>query len=132
MLTRNNYTTWAIKMKVFMRAQGIWDAIEHNDPKEKVDMKKDQIALATIYQGIPEETLRAVSEKETSKEAWECIKMMYQGAKRIKDACVQILREELDGLRMKSTESVDDFAMKVNSIVSTIHGLSDKMEDSYW
>ncbi|XP_062203149.1 uncharacterized protein LOC133905404 [Phragmites australis] len=52
------------------------DAVEHDDPKEKVDMKKDQIALTAIYQGIPEETLRVVLEKETSKEAWECIKMM--------------------------------------------------------
>ncbi|XP_062225023.1 uncharacterized protein LOC133923780 [Phragmites australis] len=94
-------------------------------------MKKDQIVLAAIYQGILEETLRAISEKETSKEAWECIKMMYHGAKRIKDACVQTLREELDGLRMKSTKSVNDFAMKVNFIVSTIRGLDDKMEDSY-
>ena len=94
-------------------------------------MKKDQIALAAIYQGIPEDTLREVSKKENSKEAWECIKMMYQGAKRVKDACAQTLIEELDGLRMKSMESVDDFAMKVNSIVSTICGLGDKMEDSY-
>ncbi|XP_062232775.1 uncharacterized protein LOC133930086 [Phragmites australis] len=131
MLTRSNYTTWVIKMKVFVRAQGIWDAIEHEDLKEKVDMKKYQIALTAIYQGISEETLLAISEKETSKEAWECIKMMYQGAKCIKDARVQTLREELDGLQIKSTESVDDFVMKVNSIASTIRGLGDKMEDSY-
>ncbi|XP_062193554.1 uncharacterized protein LOC133896949 [Phragmites australis] len=113
MLTRSNYATWAIKMNVFIRAQGIWDAVEHDDPKEKVDMKKDQIALAAIYQGIPEETLQAVSEKETSNEAWECIKVMYLGAKCVEDARVQTLREELDGLRMKSTESVDDFVMKI-------------------
>ena len=41
MLTRSNYTTWAIKMKVFVHAQGVWDAVKHDDPKEKVDMKKD-------------------------------------------------------------------------------------------
>ncbi|XP_072149557.1 uncharacterized protein [Setaria viridis] len=121
----------AIKMKVFMRAQGVWDVVEPADPKEKIDPKKDQMALAAIYQGIPKETLLAVSEKEISKEAWECIKIMYQGAQRVKDARVQTLREELDGLRMKSTDSVDDFAMKVHSIISTIHGLSDKIKDSY-
>ncbi|CAN6269240.1 unnamed protein product [Urochloa humidicola] len=131
MLTRSNYTTWAIKMKVFMRAQGVWDIVEYNGKKEELDNKMDQTALAAIYQGIPEETLLAVSEKETSKEVWDCIKTMYQGAQRVKDARVQTLREELDGLRMKSTDSVDDFAMKVNSIVSTIRGLGDKIEDSY-
>ncbi|CAN6178599.1 unnamed protein product [Urochloa humidicola] len=131
MLTRSNYTTWAIKMKVFMRAQGVWDVVEYAGKKEELDSKKDQTALAAIYQGIPEETLLAVSEKETSKEVWDCIKTMYQGAQRVKDARVQALREELDGLRMKSTDSVDDFAMKVNTIVSTIRGLGDNIEDSY-
>ncbi|CAL5078062.1 unnamed protein product [Urochloa decumbens] len=66
MLTRSNYTTWAIKMKVFMRAQGVWDIVEYNGKKEELDTKMDQTALAAIYQGIPEETLLA--EKETSKE----------------------------------------------------------------
>ncbi|XP_062205206.1 uncharacterized protein LOC133907209 [Phragmites australis] len=92
-------------------------------------MKKDQMALAAIYQGIPKEMLWAESEKEISKEAWECIKVIYQGAKRVKDSRVQTLREELDGLRMKSIELVDNFAMKVNSIVIMIRGLGDKMED---
>ncbi|CAN6363526.1 unnamed protein product [Urochloa humidicola] len=131
MLTRSNYTTWEIKMKVFMCAQGVWDVVEYTGKKEELDTRKDQTAMAAIYQGIPEETLLAVSEKETSKEVWECIKTMYQGAQRVKDARVQTLREELDGLRMKSMDSVDDFAMKVNTIVSTIRGLGDKIEDSY-
>ncbi|CAL5003493.1 unnamed protein product [Urochloa decumbens] len=131
MLTRSNYTTWAIKMKVFMRAQGVWDVVEYAGKKDELDTKKDHTALAAIYQGIPEETLLAVSEKETSKEVWECIKTMYQGAQSVKDARVQTLREELDGLRIKSTDTDDDFAMKVNSIISTIRGLGDKIEDSY-
>lgn len=27
MLARNNYTAWLLKMKVFMQAQGVWEAI---------------------------------------------------------------------------------------------------------
>ncbi|CAL5018617.1 unnamed protein product [Urochloa decumbens] len=131
MLMRSNYTTWAIKMKVFMRAQDVWDLVEYSGKKEEFDTKKDQTTLAAIFQGIPGETLLAVSEKETSKEAWECIKTMYQGAQRVKDARVQTLREDLDGLQMKSTDSIDDLVMKVNSIVSMIRGLGDKLEDSY-
>jgi hypothetical protein len=131
-LKRSNYTTWAVKMKVFMRAQGVWDAVETDDPKDKLDVKKDQTSLATIYQDIPNETLQAVSEKKTAKEAWECIRTMYQGAQHVKDARIQTLREGLDALRMKSTDSVDDFAMKVNSIVSMIRGLGEKIKDSMW
>lgn len=39
--------------------------------KEKgtvIDDKQDKIALATIYQGIPEDILLSVAEKETAKE----------------------------------------------------------------
>jgi hypothetical protein len=131
MLTRSNYTTWAIKMKVFMHAQGVWDSVKSDDSNDKLDVKKDQTALAAIYQGIPNETLQVVSEKKTAKEAWECIRTMYQGAQHVKDARIQTLREELDALRMKSTDSVDDFAMKVNLIVSTIRGLGENIEDWY-
>ncbi|CAO2163974.1 unnamed protein product [Urochloa humidicola] len=131
MLTRSNYTTWAIKMKVFMHAQGVWDVVEYAGKKDGLHNKKDQIVLTAIYQGIPEETLMVVSEKETSKEVWDSIKTMYQGAQRVKDARIQTLREELDGLRMKSTDLVDDFANKVNMIISTIRGLGDNIEDSY-
>ena len=35
-LTKSNYTTWSLKMKVFMKAQGVWGAIE-GDPKTVVD-----------------------------------------------------------------------------------------------
>ena len=29
MLTKSNYAAWAIKMEVFMMAQGVWDAVAH-------------------------------------------------------------------------------------------------------
>ena len=57
MLTRSNYTAWSLKMKVFMKAQGVWGAIEQKDPKAAVDERKVQVALAAIYQGVPEEVL---------------------------------------------------------------------------
>lgn len=38
MLGRNNYSVWAIKMKVFMQAQGVWDAVEPKDPKLAIDV----------------------------------------------------------------------------------------------
>lgn len=67
LLTRDNYAAWAIKMKVYMCAQGVWDAVEATDG---VDARQDQIALAAIYHGISEETLFLLAEKTTAKEAW--------------------------------------------------------------
>lgn len=46
MLTKSNYVVWAINMKVYLKARGVWDAIES---KAVVDMRRDQMALAAIY-----------------------------------------------------------------------------------
>ena len=64
MLTRSNYTTWSLKMKVFMKAQGVWGAIKKKDPKMALDDKKVQVELVAIYQGVPEDVLLTIMEKE--------------------------------------------------------------------
>ena len=85
MLTKNNYIMWSLKMKVFMKARRVWGAIEQKDPKVIVDDKKVQMALAAIYQGVPEDVLLTIAEKETAKEAWEAIKTMCMGVERVKE-----------------------------------------------
>lgn len=78
------------------------------------------MALAAIYQGIPEETLLLIAEKETAKEAWKMLKTIYIGVERVMESKVQTLKTELDALLMKDGESIDVFAMKLTSIVSKI------------
>lgn len=63
MLGKDNYTAWSVKMKIFMEAQGVWKAIEPDDPMEKIETRTDKVPLAAIYQGIPEDMLLSVSEK---------------------------------------------------------------------
>ncbi|KAJ9560140.1 hypothetical protein OSB04_005300 [Centaurea solstitialis] len=131
MLSRNNYAAWAIKMKVFMQAQGVWDAVEPKNQREVVEVKKDKMALAAIYQGIPEDLLLSLAEKQTAKEAWGTLKTMYMGADRVKTAKVQTLKAEFETLSMKDTEVIDDFAVKVNNIVSNIRALGEKVDEAY-
>ncbi len=35
MLGENNYSVWAVKMKIFMCAQGVWTAVEGNAADER-------------------------------------------------------------------------------------------------
>ncbi|KAF0898547.1 hypothetical protein E2562_008134 [Oryza meyeriana var. granulata] len=66
MLSENNYGVWTVKMKIFMRAQGVWPAVVC---KEAVDEKMDQMALAAIVQAVPGAVVMTISKKETAKEA---------------------------------------------------------------
>ena len=45
MLEGDNYGVWAAKMKVFMRARGVWAAVEGDGAVEEI---KDQEAFAAI------------------------------------------------------------------------------------
>ena len=65
MLTKMNYAVWSIKMRVNLQAQGVWDVIKNAE----TDERKDRMALAAIYQAIPEEVLLMLVEKDTAKEA---------------------------------------------------------------
>ena len=128
-LTKSNYTTWSLKMKVFMKAQGVWSAIE-GDPKTVADERTVQIALAAIYQGVLEEVLVTIAKKETAKEAWEAIKTMCVEAERVKEAKVQTLKGEFESLTMTETDKIDDFCMKLSGIATNIRVLGEVMEES--
>ncbi|XP_074373654.1 uncharacterized protein LOC141714003 [Apium graveolens] len=131
MLTKGNYTAWAMKMRVYMQAYGVWEAIEPKDPKASVEDRQDKMALVTIYQAIPEETLLSLAEKKTAKEAWEDIKNLYQGAERVRTAKIQKLKTEFEALNMKENKSLDDFYMKMNSLITNIRALGDEIVESY-
>lgn len=115
MLTKSNYTAWSLKMKVYMQAHGIWEAVETTNTKGTLEDKTDKMALAAIYQGIPEDILLSVADKTTAKEA---VKTMCLGADRVKKARIQTLKAEFEFLSMKDTELIDEFCMKLNGIVT--------------
>ena len=62
-LLDNNYGVWATKMKIFLRAQGVWVAVVN---KVGVDEKMDQMALAAVVVQTVRETIAMISsEHET-------------------------------------------------------------------
>lgn len=131
MLSRGNYTAWAMKMKVYMQAHSVWVAVESKDTKTMIDDRTDKIALAAIYHGIPKDILLSLAEKKTAKEAWEAIKIMCQGAERVKTTRVQTLKAEFEAMTMKDTDSFDDFYLKISGLVTNIRALGEEVAESY-
>lgn len=131
MLTKTNYTAWALKMRVFMQALGVWEAIEPKDAKAVVEEKVDKRALAVIYQGIPEEMLLSIAEKKTAKDAWVAIKTLCLGADKVRTAKAQTLKSEFESLNMGETEQLDEFYLKLNALVTNIRALGETLEETY-
>lgn len=125
-LTKTNYATWAIRMKVYMKAQKAWEAIVS---EEDVDDRKDQVALAIIYQAIPEEMLYMISDKETAKEVWEALEVIHMGSERVKDARLQSLKTEFEILKMNTDEDINDITKRLMTIVNQMRALGEKVDE---
>ncbi|XP_074383708.1 uncharacterized protein LOC141725156 [Apium graveolens] len=72
-----------------------------------------------------------MADKETALKAWEAIKTMCQGANHVKKAKVKTMKSEFETLRMKDSDQLDDFCMKLNGLVTNIQALGEGISKSY-
>ena len=79
-LTRTNYTKWALVMRVNLQAQGLWEAIELDGG----DYRDDRLALSAILRVVLSKMLSTLAVKNTTKDAWDAIKMMRIGIERVR------------------------------------------------
>ncbi|KAL8112501.1 hypothetical protein AgCh_019992 [Apium graveolens] len=114
-----------------MQAHSVWNAIEPKGLRPTVEDKVDKTALAAIYRGIPDYILLTLSEKKTAKGVWEAVKTMCQGAERVKTARVQIFKAEFEAMIMKESDSLDEFYLKLNGVVTNIRALGESVDESY-
>ncbi|KAD7480463.1 hypothetical protein E3N88_03599 [Mikania micrantha] len=127
-LNVNNYNIWAIRLKAVFKVHGILEAIEPG-VGTVVNAKKDDMAVALLYQAIPEELVLQVSQCKTSKEIWDSLKLRFVGADRVREARLQTLQSELESLKMNDTEGIDDFANKLSQLVSKANSLGSTFDD---
>ncbi|XP_013617870.1 PREDICTED: uncharacterized protein LOC106324452 [Brassica oleracea var. oleracea] len=106
MLSPTNYTVWSMRMKVLLRVHEVWDTIEPGSD----DQKKNDVAIALLFQSVPETLILQVGEQTASKEIWNAIKSRHLGADRVREARLQTLMTEFDRLKMDDGDTVYDFA----------------------
>jgi hypothetical protein len=125
-LSKVNYQEWALEMQVHLEGMEIWDAVETGC----ADRGKDRRALAVILRGVPPEMKSGLAAKKNVKEAWDAVKKMHAGDDRMKDASIQRLMKQFDNLTFRDGESVGDFAMRINGLITSLRELGEKIEDS--
>ncbi|XP_010529052.1 PREDICTED: uncharacterized protein LOC104806031 [Tarenaya hassleriana] len=111
-----------MKMRINMKAQGVWEAVESQGP---IDPRLDMLALTVICQGLDEETLQQLEEKTSAKEVWDALRTMHLGDAQVKKVRAQSLRREFEGIRMKESESVDEFTGRISTVVSQLTALGE-------
>jgi hypothetical protein len=82
MLTKPNYTQWAMLMQCNYEAMEIWYVIE---PGTNPKRSHDRQALIALMRSVPDDIWQTLEGRKTMKEAWEVVKTMCLGADRVKD-----------------------------------------------
>ncbi|KAL6633643.1 hypothetical protein ACP70R_026314 [Stipagrostis hirtigluma subsp. patula] len=126
MLTKSNYHEWSLVMKVSLEALGLWAAVETGDAENR----EDRMALAVILRAVPLEMKAGLAVKKTAKEAWDAVKAKRVGDDRVKSANVQRILKEFETVAFHAGESVDEFAVRIDGLVTSLRDLGETMEDS--
>lgn len=79
---------------------------------------KDLKAKNYLFQSIDRTILKTITQKETSKQLWDSMKMKCQGNARVQRAQLNRLRRDFEVLVMKQGESVDDYCTRVMVIAN--------------
>ncbi|BAF28754.2 Os11g0656500 [Oryza sativa Japonica Group] len=123
LLTKTNYNDWALLMKIKLQARCLWAAIEPDGVD--VPLHEDRMALDAICSAVPPEMIGTLATKASAREAWECIKTMRVGNDRIRKASAQKVRSEYESLAFRGDETVEDFALRLTTIVNQLATLGD-------
>ncbi|KAF8783882.1 hypothetical protein HU200_000329 [Digitaria exilis] len=124
-LTRSNYSEWEVMMKVMLKARGLWQVIDSGTDDEQ----EDQMAMETILKAVPPEFVTTLGSKDSATEAWDCLKTMRLGGDWVRKAKVQQLRREYEAIAFREGEAVEDFALRLTTVVTQLAQLGDKIGD---
>ena len=100
-------------MRVKLQVRHIWEAVRYGD----VDYDQDRRALDALIAAVPSEMQFSLTNKRTAKEAWDAIAAARIGSDRALKSTLQALRKEWENLTFKPGEDVDDFALRLNTLL---------------
>src|SRR5664279_5810689 len=125
MLTRTNYADWALLMQVMLEARQLWVAVKDGTPERETD----RASMEYLLRSVPPEMISTLAVKATAKEAWEVLEKMRLGVIRVRDARATVLKKQLEAIKFSDGEDLDDFAMRLSSLVSQLGVLGVKISE---
>ena len=80
--------------------------------------KKDSKSLFYLYQAVHESIFPNITTTTNSKEAWDILKIAYQGMEKVKTTKLQMLRRDFENLSMKESDTIDSFFTQVIGLIT--------------
>jgi hypothetical protein len=112
-------------MRIRLKVRHMWEAVRYGD----VDYYEDRRVLDALIVAVPAEMQFSLSKKRTAKEAWDAIAAARIDSDRAHKTTLQALRNEWENLTFKPGEDVDDFALRLNTLLQKMVQFSDDTYD---
>ncbi|XP_031278895.1 uncharacterized protein LOC116137347 [Pistacia vera] len=139
----DQYHIWAVKMKTFMRGQGLWQYVEEDKQPPALgpnpslsqirlhdeEATKSPRALSHIHAAVTEQVFTRIVAYEATKEAWDKLKEEFGGSDTTRNMHILNLRREFEMLKMQESESVKEYVDTLMNVVNKIRLMGEEMTD---
>jgi hypothetical protein len=113
-------------MQVNLEGMEVWDAINPGGGLRK----NNRVALEALLRGVPPEMWLLLAKNKTAKETWESVRSMRVVLDRVKVANTQRLMMEIENITFKEVELIDEFGMRIESLVDNLHAVCETITDA--
>jgi hypothetical protein len=125
MLTKTNYVDWAVIMRTQMQVHGLWDAVNEDD----TDDRDDRPTLAAMLRAVPPELVHTLAAKDNAKAAWDTLKTLRISDERVRESKARTCWQDFDRLCFKDGESVEEFSLRLSTIVNDLATHGDPIDE---
>jgi hypothetical protein len=143
-LTGTNYSLWAHKMKTVLLLNEVWDVVESEFKmlaataltalsadalKAYKELQHKDLQAICLIEGCMEESiLTHITGAANAHQAWKILETTYKGIDRVKTVRLQNLRRDFENLKMKDSESVDQFLTRVTGITNQFQSYNEALD----
>jgi hypothetical protein len=93
------------------------------------DPHEDMMALDVLSSVVPTEMVSAVVSKDTTREAWDVIRVMHVDDERVRAATAQNLLRHFENATFKEDENIEDFSMHLSGMLQELTTLDEAVEE---
>ncbi|XP_044496576.1 uncharacterized protein LOC123218984 [Mangifera indica] len=131
-------------MKAYLRAFDLWDVVEidkqpnplpENPTLNQIKHHSEEVtkrykALSCIHSAVSEVMFAKIMACETTKEAWDKLRLEFHGSDKSKQMQIFNLKREFALLRMKDGESIKDYIDRLMKIVNQLTLLGEVISEN--
>ena len=85
--------------------------------------------MNAILSGLTNNVFTKVMQCTSPKQAWDKLKIIYEGASKVKESKLQTYKGQFESLKMREEENIWEYLLRVDEVVNAIRVLGGKLKE---